>query len=213
MTLLRMLAFRPDSPVITPADPGSARKPASPASPASPARAAASQRAKPAAREAVPPAGRVGGDGAPAVPATPPEAAAAPASTGTPSFDPETWLERVRGMRLGGLTRELAMHVVPRPLGEDGILRLCLDPAHGDLLTEARKRQLVGAVRDAFGSELRVEIALDRGGGESAADTRERNRQERIREAERTLENDPGARKLADRFGASIVPGSVEPLD
>jgi DNA polymerase-3 subunit gamma/tau len=211
MTLLRMLAFRPDT-----AAPGSSAPPAAggrtqSAPPAAPAAGrAAAAAAPPAAVESMrtpvaapitlPPA-------AAAVPARP--AAAAPRAV--VSDDP--WTLRIEALGLDGMTRQLARHCAW--MGEtEGTVRLALETRTKHLLTEERRAAIQRALSAQAGAEISLSIEV---GGEttalSPAAAEEKRLIERQRAAEASIEADPEVRAFKEAFGATVRPGSVQPVD
>ena len=211
MTLLRMLAFRPDT-----AAPGSAAPPAAggrtqSAPPAAPtAGRAAAAAASPAAVESMrTPA---------AAPITlPPTAAAAPARPiaaaprAVVSDDP--WTLRIEALGLDGMTRQLARHCAW--MGEtEGTVRLALETRTKHLLTEERRAAIQRALSAQAGAEISLSIEV---GGEttmlSPAAAEEKRLIERQRAAEASIEADPEVRAFKEAFGATVRPGSVQPVD
>ena len=210
MTLLRMLAFRPDT-----AAPGSAAPPAAggktqSAPPAAPAAGRAAAAAAPAAAESMrTPA---------AAPITlPPTAAAAPvrpaaaAPRAVVSDDP--WTLRIEALGLDGMTRQLARHCAW--MGEtEGTVRLALETRTKHLLTEERRAAIQRALSAQAGAEISLSIEV---GGEttalSPAAAEEKRLIERQRAAEASIEADPEVRAFKEAFGATVRPGSVQPVD
>ncbi|HET6725186.1 MAG TPA: DNA polymerase III subunit gamma/tau [Gammaproteobacteria bacterium] len=183
MILLRMLAFKPAGETDTPKS-------------APPAKASKS-RPEP---QTPPPA-----------PAAAP--AAKPASTGTSAApDSPNWAALVEALALRGMARELAVNCSLESREGDSI-RLTLDAAHQQLLTEQSKDRLQQALARHYGRPVELRITT----GAAAAPTpaqRRRQREDKRQEAAReAIESDPNVRALQEAFGAEIKPASIKPID
>jgi len=216
MTLLRMLAFRPDN-----AAPGSGAPPAAggrthsaPVAPPAAARAAAAPPPTAAAAPAVVEPVRA----APTAPITlatapspPPAAKPAAASRVIVSDDP--WALRIEAIGLDGMTRQLARHCAW--VGEtESTVRLALETRTKHLLTDDRRAAIQRALSAQAGAELILSIEV---GGTadtlSPAAAEEKRVIERQRAAEASIEGDPEVRAFKEAFGATVRPGSVQPVD
>ena len=185
MTLIRMLAFRPESAV------------------AGNSATSATQRSS----EPAPP--RAIGNTAPASqPADlPPQAAAAPVTAAASASD---WNNMLSALDLDGPTRMLALNCT-LAARQPGLIRLTLDPHNAAARTRGREEKLAQALSRHLGETLRVEIEA----GELAADTParadERASREMLSAARATLAADPTVQALQQRFGATVNPDSVRP--
>jgi DNA polymerase-3 subunit gamma/tau len=206
MSLLRMLAFKPDEAAAG----GSAPK--APAGGARP----------------IPAAGAGGGlRGAPAEMATAPVVAAPVDATperefAAPAVDPSNlpWAELHEQLGLEGATRQLARQCawVSR---EDNRVLLYLSPDAAFLLVEARRAALEAALSRAYGEriELRIQLrmadepAAESAAGISPAELDARRAVEKVKAAQVAIETDPVVRAFREQFGASVRPGSIQPLD
>ena len=226
MTLLRMLAFRPD-PGDDGAPSGSGGSPRH--------RAAASTQAKPASGPEPQPSASAAGPTSPA-PAAPeskteqgttkPEAAA----EGPPGFGSQTsetataehsaasapsvaindWNAVVEALGLQGLSAQLAAHC---SLGEwsDDTVRLRLDRRHENLRSERAVERLQQALGRFYGRELKLRIEVtDRPEPTPAkhAERKQEAEQERAREA---IAADPNVQELEKTFGTRADMDSVRP--
>ncbi|ODU52684.1 MAG: DNA polymerase III subunit gamma/tau [Lysobacteraceae bacterium SCN 69-48] len=232
MTLLRMLAFRPDAAAqLAPAR-------AQPVQAAAPdasrqARSDAAARARAALANSLP----MGARQAPAVesppqsapmppppvqaPAVPVAPAAAPAPVVPPApastsallvTDSEHWLELVAGCGLRGPAKLLAENA--GFVGHaDGVLRLSLAPEQEHLKSPSLVLQLCEAIGRQLGGEVQVRFEIGQPRGETANARNARERDARQAGAESGFVADPGIQRLVQQFGAQIVPDSVRPLD
>ena len=241
MTLLRMLAFRPDaSSQLAPARP----QPAQAAAPevSRQARSDAAARARAALADALPattqpaPVVQSSPQSAPppaptpappaSVPPTPvpaPAGAAAPAPVAvapTPIAagsallvtDSEHWLELVAGCGLRGPAKLLAENA--GFVGHvDGVLRLSLAPEQEVLQSASLVLQLCDAIGRQLGGEVKIRFETGQARGETANARNARERDARQAGAESGFAADPGIQRLVQQFGAQIVPDSVRPLD
>lgn len=191
MTLLRMAAFRPEleevSATASPAHGGGKAAPAPPRpGPATPGKSASGTAASPA-------------------PVEPPPQAAAPADT--------DWGRMHQSLGLRGVAGQLARHCLLASRDESH-MTLQLDPAYQQLLTERAREQLARALQKRFGEQLRLRVEVGESeGGETPAQSDARQNAERYRAAEAAIEQDPTVNDLKNRFGASIRPDSIHPVD
>jgi len=193
MTLLRMLAFRPEE--------GSGE--AAGSATAAPARPAPAIRSA-AAPVAAPPA--------PAPAAAAAAVAAAPVVVAPLRAD-APWDERVEALGLDGFTKPLARNCVWA--GREGAtVRLTLDAKLKHLLQEPRRLTIERALSAQLGQAVELQIEVSSG---AVADTPvELDKQraiERQRNAEAAIDADPVVRGFKEMFGAGVRPGSVQPLD
>ena len=204
MVMLRMLAFRPQtpdkataassSPASAPADTGSVapRK----------ARAATPPRAAPetaveGVREAVP---------GPVREAVPDIAVAV-----DPAAD--DWMALVERLDIKGMARELALNCAPQELSEHAAV-LAVDPTHARLLSEARRRQIEQALGGHFGRPLSLKILQESEfRGETPARRQAREREARKQQAIQSIETDENVKALQDAFGATVNYDSIRPRE
>lgn len=185
MTLLRMIAFRPDE---------------GGAIPVSPAPAAAKASAPPAPRQEAP-------SPEPQAHTTPPlaQAEAPPGST-------DDWDKLRQHLDLSGIAAEVARQCV-LVNKTDLLLELRLPTAQKMMLTDSCKDTIETAVKQLAGEQLNLKITIADGEGESPAMREARLESERQAQAEQTIHEDPVVQSLQEQFGATIQPGSIKPLD
>ncbi|MGQ0528678.1 MAG: DNA polymerase III subunit gamma/tau [Panacagrimonas sp.] len=197
MSLLRMLTFRPDT------DSGGAKDGGGRASATSTAPAASRQSAAPGPAPAT---------------ATPPAVASArepePLAPRVPRMPPQElpWSERIDTLGLDGAARQLARQCAW--IGEqDGVVRLSLAASAGFLLHESRRLAIEQALIQQTGAPLRVliELAQSAEAALTPAQLDQHRAQERQRNAEAAIKDDPVVRAFVDQFGASLRPGSIQP--
>ncbi|MGX5671786.1 DNA polymerase III subunit gamma/tau [Thermomonas fusca] len=234
MTLLRMLAFRPDAAAqlaparaqpVQAAAPDASRQARSDA--AARARAALADSLPMGARQAPavesppqsapmpPPPVPVPAPAAPVAPAVAPAPVVPPAPASTSALlvtDSEHWLELVAGCGLRGPAKLLAENA--GFVGHaDGVLRLSLAPEQEHLKSPSLVLQLCEAIGRQLGGEVQVRFEIGQPRGETANARNARERDARQAGAESGFVADPGIQRLVQQFGAQIVPDSVRPLD
>jgi DNA polymerase-3 subunit gamma/tau len=205
MTLLRMLAFRPDSAAAE--GNGNGRT------------AAAGMAAGSRLRAAVPASGApdVGAHAAAAAPATGTSDVTAPVApnahgVGLTSIDANNWPIVVEAANLSGMARQFALNCVPATFEHD-LLVLQLDQATADRRTRPIEDKLLQGLSKYLGRGIRVTFET----AQAALDTPARQRavaeQERLVRAAAAFEADPAVRGLRERFGAEVDAASVKPAN
>ena len=234
MSLLRMLAFRPEpvgATVVDPrapalADAGRSGATASSLQAAESARVALAEPAPPAAVHAraqttapVPRPQATAPQPTPrptqpsAVPpaAVPPRAPADPRGSALLVIDTEHWLELVARSGLKGPVRLLAEHAA-FVAHADGVLRLSLPPGEDHLQSPSLVSQLGDALAPLLGGALQVRFDTTEARGDTARARSSRERDSRQACAEQAFAEDPGIQRLVQVHGAQIVPDSIRPL-
>jgi DNA polymerase-3 subunit gamma/tau len=198
MTLLRMLAFRPDA---APASAGAA-------SAAAPGRRAAASGVIPKDQ------GNTSSDApvrAHAAAAASPPPAGAPASGAPATIDADTWLSVVEAAGLGGMVRQLAFNCVPASY-DNAVLVLRLDAAADARRSKPIEDRLAQGLCKYMGRDIRLVFEVSDG---LATPARQRVQadQERTLRAAAAFEQDPAVRGLRERFGAEVDSASVKATD
>jgi DNA polymerase-3 subunit gamma/tau len=190
MTLLRMLAFRPDAAAVRGGD--GSRPVAAGAATANPAPSGTSSAAAAAAAEAVVAARNAAGDGT--------------------TIDAGNWPAVVEAANLSGMARLFALNCVPASF-EHHLLVLKLDPVTADRRTRPIEDKLAQALSKYLGRDIRIAFET----AEAALDTPARQRllqeQERAVRAVAAFEADPTVKGLRERFGADVDAASVKPAN
>jgi DNA polymerase-3 subunit gamma/tau len=217
MTLLRMLAFAPDSGDLdaTPRNPGPAAARRTGGDSPGPGRttAPAPAAATPVKPAIASPPSRAAGGMADSPPRPPDRASGAavqiaPAAQTTPSegsFDGD-WFGLTR--RFSGAVKQLASLCELTAHGR-GQLSLRLPEAHKGLL-DGFGDKLRAAIRDQLGSDWRVDIALGQTQGDSPAEVTARAKAARQSEAEAAIYDDPFVQTMMREGGATIL--DIQPL-
>jgi DNA polymerase-3 subunit gamma/tau len=196
MTLLRMLAFRPESAAeaVTPTPRA--------AGAASVAAAAGAGVASTVAR------------GSAAMSATP-AASATPAPAGEPKsahIDAGNCTDVVEAAGMSGMVRQFAMNCVPASF-EQGTLKLQFDPAAEHRRTKQIEDKLVQSLSGYFGKEVRVIYEAADAAVVTPARKRAIAEQDRTSRATVAFEEDGTVKGLRERFGAEVDAASVKPTN
>jgi DNA polymerase-3 subunit gamma/tau len=204
MTLLRMLAFRPDA-ASAPAGAEAAAAPGRSRPPGPGGNAPDQRDVSPAAAVPASPAA-----------ASPPSAPGAPApgapAPGAPAgIDAETWLSVVEAAGLGGMVRQLAFNCVPASY-DNAVLVLRLDAASDSRRSKPLEDRLAQGLSKYMGREIRLVFEVSDG---LATPARQRVHadQERTLRAAEAFEQDPAVKGLRERFGAEVDSASVKATD
>jgi DNA polymerase-3 subunit gamma/tau len=202
MTLLRMLAFRPDD--------GSALPPRGKTPPdrtaSLPASLPAIARQAPAASNDTPPA-------APAPNRSHAAAAPSGAPPATLTGDLPAWDALIERAGLRGPFGLLAQNAVLR--ARDGqTLVLALKPAHMSLAVEPMVSQMEERLGQVLGERIRLRFvnADQHAQTQTPAARAAKSRDAAQSAAEQSIESDPLVQSLKREFGAQVVPQSVKPL-
>jgi DNA polymerase III subunit gamma/tau len=194
MTLLRMLAFRPDS-AVQPVRPG--RAPTVTAATDSPAAGASLPRTSAAGAS------------------QPSTSISVSALTGTArltSIDAGNWPAVVEAAGLSGMVRQLALNCVPGSFANN-VLTLKLDQAAADRRTRPIEEKLVQGLSKYLGRDVRVVFETADSALNSPARQRVQAEQDRIARAASAFESDPAVKGLRERFGAEVDAASVKPTN
>jgi len=217
MTLLRMLAFRPEAadrtdvtrmasatkPALAPVAPAPARTPEVPRPIAS------VETLRPAASPTRPPSQE------PRVLTPVPTPASGEPLTPLAArivTDGEHWLQIVADCGLRGPARLLAEHAAFAS-HRDGVLWLTLTQEQGHLKSPSLVLQLTDAVSRQLGGAVQVRFEVGQPRGETASVRNERANDARQLETERRFAEDPAIQHLVSEHGASIIPGSIRQPD
>ncbi len=204
MTLLRMLAFRPDAGMIQ----GNANGRTAITGSAAATRSSASAIAAPAA---IMPGGALSA-GTPDSATPDAVTTAAPDASGArlSSIDASNWPAVVDAANLSGMVRQFALNCVPATF-QDNLLVLKLDQATADRRTRPIEDKLALGLSKYLGRDIRMTFETT----QSALDTPARQRllqeQDRVLRAAAAFEADPTVKGLRERFGADVDAASVKP--
>ena len=124
----------------------------------------------------------------------------------------EEWHTLVAGLGLKGIASQLAQNC-ELDSWDGGHLRLRLDPACEHMRVASSEQRFIKALEQRLGSELRVDLRIARPEAETPAQREARLLAERQQEAEQSIVADPMVQSLQETFDASLVPGSIKPVE
>ncbi len=218
MTLLRMLAFRPQAAAAPSGAAGGklvdsspkVRTASSKAAPRAAPVVAEPPAPEPPAAEPPVPEPLVSESPAPESPLVETTAAEPPAA-GVQWQDPD-WPKLVGELKLAGSLRLLAASCAFMAR-EGNRIRLILDPKSESYLTNARRQALSDALAERYGEPLVVDIAVGECDDETPIQQESRLADERLDAARADLESDPNVKTLKSLFGAKLETDSIEILN
>jgi len=125
--------------------------------------------------------------------------------------DLSQWNQVVSSLKLGGIAMQLANNCVYHSW--DGTaLELRLDPSHSHLQVESAEQRLHKALEAMFGSPIRLRIRAGVPVRATPAQIEAKEREAQQQEAAASLAEDPLVKSMEERFGAKLVPGSIQPI-
>jgi DNA polymerase III subunit gamma/tau len=202
MTLLRMLAFRPDGAQQSVKSESTKPIAANPKVIAN--KAAGVPQPAPAVRVDAP-APNVPAAAANALPATPP-------SLRLVSVDAANWPVLVEAAGLSGMVRQFALNCVPASF-ENDVLTLKIGQATADRRNKVTDEKLAQGLSKYFTRDIRVLFEISEAELASPARQRALAEQERVARAATAFESDPAVKGLRERFGADVDAGSIKPAN
>ncbi|MDE2348299.1 MAG: DNA polymerase III subunit gamma/tau [Gammaproteobacteria bacterium] len=194
MTLLRMLAFRPETEAEAARPATAARAGAGSARPAG-AGATAGASARPV--DAM--TGSADAATSPFNPAAPP-----------PPVDAAHWPEIVEAAGLSGMVRQFALNCVPSSFVAD-VLQLRVHPVAAERRTKLVEERLSQGLNRLFGRELRILYETTEADLITPARQRAIAEQDRATSAASAFVADPAVKGLRERFGGEIDGTSIKP--
>ena len=204
MTLLGMLAFRPEAAAVHGDTAGR------PTAAGNPARGTAPADVPAAGTPAVPaPATGTSIGGAPDSIAP---GAVAPTASGIrlTSIDASNWPAVVEAANLSGMVRQFALNCVPAAF-EHGVLALKLDQATADRRTRPIEDKLLLGLSKYLGRDIRLTFETAQSALATPARQRLQQEQDKVFRAVAAFEADPAVKGLRERFGADVDAASVKP--
>jgi DNA polymerase-3 subunit gamma/tau len=215
MTLLRMLAFRPDAPAAgasagtaAAAAAGSGSGSAGRALPTSPAARTAPQ----ATVTPIAPNASLAPITSPAPPAPAPAASAALSNVVPATIDAASWPRIVEAANLSGMVRQFALNCVPASFARD-VLTLRLDEGVDARRSRAIEDKLLQALSKLLGRSIRLIFEVSQSDLATPARQRALADQDKVMRAAAAFESDPAVKGLQERFGAAVDVASVKPAN
>ena len=199
MTLLRMLAFRPAEDAGSTAPPPTPGKQADSAGGKTTEGGDAAKKAREALdkmqrQERAPPLELQNKVSEPAIDESPPD-----------------WISLQESLELSGAARELARNIELESTG-NGRWKFLVPQTLRHLGTEAVVQNLQTALSARLGRTVMLDLHTAEEPVESVAAIAQREVDDRMAETERAISEDPTVKEIKDRFGAAVVPDSIQPL-
>jgi len=202
MTLIRMLAFRPETG-------GTAPAPAAPAPRRAPMPTAGSSARPDPARAAAPT--RQDAPESASAPSPAPQPQAEGPAVRREALTRENWPQAVASIRWSTMARMLAQHCELQSV-EGNRLVFAVPPRHKSFLEQTYRERFTAALREHW-PDLRPEFVVGEEAGEhTLAAHEDRERTARQQGAVDAIDADPFVRRLRDNFDARLVDGSVQPM-
>ena len=145
-------------------------------------------------------------------PAQQPAAATKATQTASPTQPNTDWNSLLSSLTLTGPTKALAQQCSMKALTEN-VINLSLDPKHRALLNPRQVQRLEEALEQQLNQPMKVKIDIEISNVETPAGIAEQQRQNRQQSAEQSIQTDDSVQQLMQTFDASIVSGSVAPLE
>ncbi len=122
------------------------------------------------------------------------------------------WGDIVTQLPLSGLPRQLASHCVFVEK-KDNQLKLMLAPIHGHLNSEKILARLQQALSQFYGEDVRISIVSGEADADTPAKKQEKQEEQALAEAIRTMESDPNVIAMKEMLNAKLDPQSVKLID
>ncbi len=156
----------------------------------------------------------------PVVPAVSPPVKIAPVNAPLESSPPIStpmdeampdWVALTGRLKVQGMAQQLAKHCVLDSFSNDQlVLRLAEENKH--LQTRMATDNLQAALKDHFGRPIRLTIVLGKVSSATPAKIEQQNQQERQDQANGSIAEDDFVKDAQAELGASLVPGSIKPV-
>ena len=126
----------------------------------------------------------------------------------TEAAGPDNWRDIIDQMALAGLVKEFAGHCVLKEHSKDKI-HLVLSPVQEHLLNTAQKDRLHSALKTRFGEHIKMILTVEDPDSETPAQRKIREDQARQLAAEKSVEDDPNIKLMKELFDATIDKNSI----
>lgn len=124
----------------------------------------------------------------------------------------ESWLSVVNKLKLNGMPKMLAQHCEAKYFSDDKV-ELCVPEMHKYLLDKAYQDKLKAALENYFESPVKVVFSLASVTGVTSMVMQDREKQAKQSETIAAVEADPFVRELIENFDAKLVVSSIKPIE
>lgn len=121
------------------------------------------------------------------------------------------WNALINRLPLAGMERMLA-HNCELVAWQEGHIQLRVPHAQRHLNDRAYQDRLKAALEQHLGGKLKLEIAVGPGNGNTLAEIRDRDNEQKLNTAAAAIDGDPFVRDLIENFGAHVVPSTIKPV-
>lgn len=122
------------------------------------------------------------------------------------------WSQLVGEINVRGMVKQLAMNCALKLIDDAGwVLQVSADAKH--MNNDSLQTRLQDAISDYFGQPVRLTFEMGTGVADTPAQRHKQAVLERQQRAEESIARDPNIQALQTRFNATIVQGSVKPLE
>lgn len=131
-------------------------------------------------------------------------------------LNPDNWFAVYRQLDTGGLLQSTVANCIYIGMHEnvdETVLEFLLDEEQSTLYDASHQQRLADLLVDYFGQTLEIKINNGQPGRETPAQIIVRLQQERQAQAESAIQTDPVVMQLQESLGATIIEGSIEPID
>ena len=133
-------------------------------------------------------------------------------STNSLAASDNEWSAIIESLELTGVAQALATHC-ELSTQTDSCIELKLAPQHESLLVKAGVKKLEESLKAKFGNSFNVNIEVTDGYVDSPAHREQMVKDQKLQDAEQSLQEDSFVRALQSEFQAEIIPGSVQPTN
>ena len=127
-------------------------------------------------------------------------------------FDNTMWITRFAQFGIGGVLGNIAANCCLQSRAAEHLL-FTLDQQHASFFDATHTQRLTEQLSRVFAQPIRIEITVGVPSLETPAAHRERLRLERLAHARQLVIDDPNVQLLQQTFGAALDENSIEPLD
>jgi len=121
------------------------------------------------------------------------------------------WAVLVAQLKLSGMANMLAQHCEVKSFSDDG-MELCVPEEHKHLMDKTYQDKLKTALAEHFGKPVRLKFSVGSVTGITPAELENREKQTRQSQAIAAIETDPFVRELVENFDAKLIDSSIKPI-
>ena len=121
------------------------------------------------------------------------------------------WNALINRLPLAGMERMLE-HNCELVAWQDGHIQLRVPHAQRHLNDRAYQDRLKTVLEQHLGGKLKLEINIGPSSGNTLAEIRDRDNEQKLKTAAAAIDGDPFVRDLIENFGARVVPSTIKPV-